>query len=281
MITELFPFGRKSLRSEFDAALEHAKTLQSTPLIFASIRDILAPPSNIKKVQDTENRIAQFYDAILVHSDPEIVPLEASWPISERLRPYLHYTGFVAPPKTSAHSDKLGEGEILVSAGGGNVGQSLFTAASDAALNDPKMRVWRLLVGGVNAPERCRDLRRRATSARLIIEPARPDFRKMLFHASASISMCGYNTTLDLLQAGTPSVIVPFDDGKDVEQSLRANALMRVEGYETDFKDRMRGATLLGALEIVTAKPARSDVPFRLDGAEETVRIVSDHLGLE
>jgi len=44
----------------------------------------------------------------------------------------------------------------------------------------------------------------------------------MLYHAAASVSLCGYNTALDILQAGTPAVFVPFDDGSEVEQGLRA-----------------------------------------------------------
>ena len=47
----------------------------------------------------------------------------------------------------------------------------------------------------------------------------------MLYHAAASVSLCGYNTALDVLQSGVPAVLVPFDNGGEVEQSLRAEAL--------------------------------------------------------
>ena len=49
LITELFPFGRRILRDEFRALLDAAKSMQVPPLICASIRDILAPPSKPKK----------------------------------------------------------------------------------------------------------------------------------------------------------------------------------------------------------------------------------------
>ena len=44
LVTELFPFGRRILREEFQAVLAKARTASGQPLIFASIRDILAPP---------------------------------------------------------------------------------------------------------------------------------------------------------------------------------------------------------------------------------------------
>jgi len=58
-----------------------------------------------------------------------------------------------------------------------------------------------------------------------VVEPPTPDFRMLLTGAAASVSMCGYNTALDVLQAGVPAVLIPFDDGGEVEQGLRADAL--------------------------------------------------------
>ncbi len=40
-------------------------------------------------------RLAEFYDAVLVHGDPALAPLDLSWPVDERLRPLLRYTGYV------------------------------------------------------------------------------------------------------------------------------------------------------------------------------------------
>ena len=83
LITELFPFGRRILRDEFTALLEAAHKLPRPPLICASIRDILAPPSKPKKAAYADEIIDRFYDAVLVHSDPDLTPLELSWPVSD------------------------------------------------------------------------------------------------------------------------------------------------------------------------------------------------------
>ena len=48
LITELYPFGRRSLKGEFLSLLKAAHALPNRPVVLASIRDILAPPSKPK-----------------------------------------------------------------------------------------------------------------------------------------------------------------------------------------------------------------------------------------
>jgi predicted glycosyltransferase len=270
LITELFPFGRRILRTEFQALLEAAKAQANPPLVCASIRDILAPPSKAKKAVFAQDMITGFYDAVLVHSDPELTPLELSWPVSDVLRPYLHYTGFVAPKAAGPHPDGAGLDEIIISAGGGDVGGPIYEAAIATAAQT--QRPMRLLVGGGAPQSRIDDLRTRAP-ANVIVEPIRKDFRQMLFHAAASVSLCGYNTALDILQAGTPAVFIPFDDGNEVEQGLRAEALAKRPRIETLRRAALSPDTLCGALNTVIAAPRRGLETARFDGATNTVSI--------
>lgn len=275
LITELFPFGRRILRDEFLALLNAATGLAHRPLICASVRDILAPPSKPRKVDFADDMVAAFYDAILVHSDETVTPLTLSWPVSDVLRPRLRYTGFVAPPPAPEHPQSAGTGEVIVSAGGGDVGAHIFACARQAAARDNGRR-WRLLLGGANATERATHM---TVPANVIVEPARPDFRQMLHHAAASVSMCGYNTALDVLQTGCPAVFVPFDAGSEVEQGLRAWALAERPGIAVVRSTDLTADALLRALDQVTtgARPA----PLRegLDGATRTVQILEELQG--
>lgn len=272
LITELFPFGRRVLRDEFLAAVETAKSLPQPGLVCASIRDILAPPSKPAKAQATDDIVDQHYDAVLVHSDAEITPLEASWPVTPRLKTKLHYTGFVAPPPAPPHPDGLGRGEVLVSAGGGDVGADIFAAALEAARADPQRR-WRLLVGGGDAAGRARALAATAPE-NVLVEPARPDFRQMLHHAEVSVSMAGYNTALDLLQTGRPAVLIPFDAGDEVEQTLRAKALSHLPGMALLPSGKLSGPALLAQIDKLGTAPRRAPRTDGLDGAAETARVV-------
>lgn len=277
VITELFPFGRRSLAEEFQAALDAAHALPTRPVILSSVRDILAPPSKPAKADRAEQIISHYYDGVLVHSDPQITRLEASWPVSDRLAGRLHYTGFVAPAAPTPHPQGIGSGEILVSAGGGSVGQPIFHAAIEAARNMPD-RPWRLLVGGRDAADRITQLATLAQGAPVTLEPVRPDFRQMLPLAAASVSMCGYNTAMDLLQSGTPAVLIPFDDGKEVEQGLRAESLARLSAIDVLTSENLSGAALHDSLKRVISIGRRAPQIDGFDGAQKSVTIAEDLL---
>ena len=275
LITELYPFGRRSLAAEFRAALKAARELPQPSIILSSIRDILAPPSKPAKATQADEIIAEYYYGVLVHSDPDITPLSVSWPVTPKLASRLHYTGFVAPSAPPHHPDGIGQGEIVVSAGGGSVGQPIFQAAIEAARKMPNKR-WRLLVGGQDAKARIAKLSQLAEGASIILEPVRPDFRQMLPLVAASVSMCGYNTAMDVLQSGTPAVLIPFDDGQEVEQGLRARALSHLDGIEVLNSSDLSGPTLAKALGHALSGAVRPPMTEGFSGAHRSVEIAME-----
>ncbi len=270
LITELYPFGRRVLRREFEAVIETAHSQPQKPLVLCSIRDILAPPSKPEKAAKTEAIITRDYSAVLVHSDQVLMPLETSWPVTATLAKKLAYTGFVAPQPPVPHPDGAGQGEVLVTAGGGGVGADLFSVAVQAARQDN--RHWRLLVGGSDAANEIARLQALAGDTAITIEPTRPDFRQMLPHAAAAVAMCGYNTAMDLLQTGTPAVFIPFDAGGEVEQTLRANRLATSGQFDVVTTASLTPEKLLAALDTVKRQTPPPMQNF--DGARQTVRIV-------
>lgn len=278
LITELFPFGRRVLRAEFTALLEAAATTSPRPVVLASIRDILAPPSKPERADAAAALVAAHYDAVLVHSDPLVTRLETSWPVPPGLAAKLRYTGYVAPPPAAPHPEGAGKGEIIVTAGGGPVGLPVFRAAIEAAGRIADRR-WRLLVGGSGAGARIADLAASAGDAPVTVEPARRDFRAMLLHAAASVSMCGYNTAMDLLQAGTPAVLIPFDEGNEVEQGLRAQSLARRPGLAVLPSAALTGAALAQAVQRVITTP-RAPSALDFDGAAGSVSIAEQLAGM-
>lgn len=263
LITELFPFGRRNLRAEFMALLE---TAAAECLVLSSIRDILAPPSKPSKVAFAQEVIAKHYAGVLVHSDPEIAPLELSWPDVNALSPYVHYTGFVAPP---AMAPAMSRKSILVSSGGGAVGDHVFEVALQAARLRPDL-AWTCLVGG--------DENRRARLAsgapdNVTIEDLSPDFRDRMAGAAASVSLAGYNTAMDLLQSGTPGVLVPFDAGNEVEQGIRAKALSGLPAIAVLKDAELNAASLAHALDTVLNVGPRKPRTTNMDGAARSVDI--------
>ena len=270
LITELFPFGRRILREEFAQLLSAARAMETPPLVLSSIRDILAPPSKPAKAVFADEQVATFYDGVLVHSDPDLVRLAHSWPVSDTLAPSLHYTGFVAPAPPVA--ELRDHGRILVSAGGGDVGERIFEAALDAAYLMPDVR-WLFLMGG---PDARRERFVRMAPPHVDIEAPRPDFRALLAGAAASVSMSGYNTAMDVLQTGVPAVLIPFDDGGEVEQGLRADALGHLDGIAVLLQSKLGGPALAMALDKVRNAPARPAHQANMNGAARSVEIAHD-----
>ena len=276
-ITELYPFGRRVLKGEFLSLLNAARDMPHKPLIFSSIRDILAPPSKPKKALEAEAVLAGYYDGVLVHSHESVTPLGISWPVSPMLEEKLIYTGFVAPPPAQPHPKGEGKGDVFVTAGGGDVGMDLFGAALAAAALD-RSSTYRLLVGGSDSAANIRTLSSEKQSQNVIIEPTRPDFREMLTGAKATICMCGYNTAMDVLQSRIPAVFVPFDAGGEVEQTLRAESLSGRDGFAVVKAQDATGETLIAALKDVCKTRPAALAEGHFDGAQETVRLVQAHL---
>jgi predicted glycosyltransferase len=277
LVTELFPFGRRILRDEFLAALRTVESLPRKPLVLSSVRDILAPPSNARKAEQTEAWLRDHFDAVLVHSDPSVVPLEASWPVTLEVAQLLRYTGFIAPPSPDEDLDGTdGAGEIIVTAGGGPVGRKLFEVAIDASRLGN--RQWRLIVGGGDAEAFCARLNEMARGASVVAEPLRPDYRLMLMHCAAAVGQCGYNTAMDWLQAGVPGVFVPFAEAGEVEQTLRAASLSQRYGYGMIAEQDLSAEKLAQAAETAVSRGRFKAEGLQFDGAVRTAAIINELL---
>ena len=148
----------------------------------------------------------------------------------------------------------------------------MFEAALSAAHTIPH-HTWRFLMGG--EPERVARFAALAPD-NVTVEGLRDDFRTILAQSAASISLAGYNTTLDLLQTGTPGVLVPFDEGNEVEQGLRARALSNRSGIEVCTSDQLEH--LSDCVQRALAAGPQPPRTRNMDGAAETVRIVANAL---
>jgi predicted glycosyltransferase len=272
VITELFPFGRRVLADEFMTLLQEAQSSSPRPLVLCSIRDILASPSKPERIEEAHGRILDSYDAVLVHGDPQIVPLEATWPVDERIRPLIRYTGYVDEnPEPLEQGDREG---IVVSGGSSAASLPLYHAAI-AAAQEITDRSWRILIGRGVAEADFAALRESAP-AHVTVERARPDFRTLLTRAELSISQAGYNTVVDLLRCNVQAVLVPFEAGHETEQRLRAERLKALGLAEivpeADLSPRRLAEAVGRSLSRQLPLPPR----IALDGARESVAIAEN-----
>ena len=266
LVTETYPFGRRLLRFELEPLVEHARAARCR--LVCSIRDVLQPPSKPSRARAAADCVLACYDAVLVHGDPAFVRLEASFPETERIRELIRYTGYIAAGQGPAAPPGVGEGEIVVSAGGGVVAHRLVETALESACRDPRL-AWRMLIGP-NAGAGALAVWRRWAPENAIVEPNRADFGSILSRARLSVSQAGYNTVTDILATGVHAVLVPFSAEGEREQSIRACVLAGAGVARVIDEARLSSETLLDSVRQMDASAVPPRRSIRLDGAAES-----------
>ena len=270
LVTELFPFGRRQLRFELEPLLVRAKA--DGCMIVSSVRDILVKPDKPERIAEMLERVQRWYDLVLVHGDPAFVPFDATFPGLEGIESLVRYTGYTVD--RAGPSPGGGEGEVLVSAGGGAVGELLLrTALAARPLSDARDWRWRFLVGEGLPQVVFSDLMRAAPSG-VIVERARPDFQALLARAHLSISQGGYNTVMEVLAAGLRAVVAPYAGGHESEQTLRAHALAVRGGLQVVAEDKLAPDSLAAAIDRALAGPPLSAAGIDLGGIPTTIRLL-------
>ncbi|SDN19219.1 Predicted glycosyl transferase [Methylobacterium phyllostachyos] len=269
VLTELFPFGRRALAAEFMALVEAANARVPRPLILASVRDILVASNRLERIAQAHARIATFYDAVLVHGDPSLVPLDASWPLDAVTTGKLRYTGYVDEgTHPGAATARAG---VLVAAGSGPAGLLLLGAAVEAARQRPDLG-WRILAGHGVPEAAFAEMAQGLPGS--VLGRTRADYRTLLAGSTVSVSQCGYNTATDLLAGGTPAVVVPFEAGGETEQRLRAERLAARGLARVLPEANLTAVTLLQAVDAQQAAPPPGSHGIDLGGARRSVEIV-------
>lgn len=274
VLIELFPFGRRQFRFELLPLLEAARAAQPRPLVACSLRDVLVARKP-ERAGETVETLQRFFDAILVHGDPALLPIGATFPAADAIAEIVHYTGYVAAVDNT-EAAATGHGEVLVSAGGGAVGGALLAAAMDARPATPVAdAVWRFLTGP-NLPDAVFDRLSRRANARTIVERFRPDFAARLRTAALSISQAGYNTIIDVLNAGVRAVVIPYERKGETEQRLRAEVLAG-KGLLTVVPEAdLAPGRLAAAIHAALAAPPPPRAGLDLSGAATTPRILRE-----
>jgi len=267
LVVELFPLGRRQMRFELIPLLDAARPVCAT--IACSVRDIV----NRRPRRETEaiDWLNLWFDLLLVHGDERFTPISDSVPGISGFTGRVVHTGYL----TEASSESaVPRKEVLVSAGGGAAGEKLFLAAAEAAGLRAGQERWRIRHGvdaGASLLERMRILAADDT----IIEPVASDFRNRLSAAALTISQFGYNTAMDILQAGAPAIVVPFEGGNETEQIRRAEALAGV-GLTIIREDQLSGPRLASAAGHSLTDIRREGSPVDLKGLGRSVDLILD-----
>lgn len=277
ILTELFPFGRRQLRSELLPLLEHARSRERRPLIACSVRDILVAPAKDERMREMLERTRRYYDLVLIHGDPNLVSFDETFPHMAEIGDLARYTGYVVDRSAGSAPAADREG-VIVSAGGGAVSEPLLRSAIAArSLSCLADEPWRILVGHSLAGEVYRDLHEGAPPG-VVVERSRPDFTALLRTARLSISQGGYNTVMEVLDAGIRAVIVPYAGGLETEQTLRARRLADRDLLQVVDESDLTAETVAAAVDRAMAAPPASLAGFDTSGAVAASRLLREAL---
>lgn len=276
VMIELYPFGRRPFRFELQPLLEAAHARRPRPAVLCSVRDILVGKNDPKRTSEIVALIRARFDAVLVHGDPALVRFDRTFPGAAEIADRLHYTGYVVNEAPAAAADDAGTGEVLVSAGGGIVGGPLLRAAlACRRLTTAADAHWRL-IAGVNLPEEeFRALSAQAGAGVVAVERHRADFQTLLRNCRISVSQAGYNTVMELLQAGTRAVVVPFAEGGETEQALRARLLAERGLLTVVEPETLTPESLAAGIDAALRAP-KLQAAFDMAGTDGTVAAVRD-----
>ncbi len=281
LLVELFPFGRKKFAGEVLSMIRQVRRQGCGPggaqaQVVCSLRDILVDARPDQRHHDDRARwlTDRYFDAVVVHADPAFARLEESFHPSRPLRTGVHYSGYVVPRRAQT---AVGEraAHLLVSAGGGIVGEALYRCVLDARAllaDPPPLR----LIAGPFLPE----LQWQALAARVAGQSGVallrhvPDMVAEMRVARASISQCGYNSALDIVGSAVPALVVPYETGSENEQRTRADRLAALGAMQMLPAAELTPARLASAIEALLAFTPRT-AALDLRGAEHTATLLA------
>ncbi|MEM9907684.1 MAG: glycosyltransferase [Cyanobacteria bacterium P01_D01_bin.44] len=282
LMIELFPFGRRRFSFELIPLIESARA-QNTKVV-CSLRDIVVTKRDQARHEAKICRLMdQYFDQLLIHGDPSLHPLEESFSRVNDLDCDVHYTGYVVQQPENTRLtivDQIALGKkapmILVSVGGGRFGHELLDCVVKAAriLEGKIPHRIQMFTGPFMPEEKFWDLKHAAQDRQnLHIHRYTPNLLAYMNKAELSVSMAGYNTTMNILTTGVRAMMLPFTGNDDQEQTMRVDRLAqlgRVRRLHPEDLDPGRFATAL----MNQLKQSPAALNFNLDGVTQTAQCV-------
>ena len=284
-LVELYPFGRKAFRFELDPILQMLSS-KKLPVcgVICSVRDILVEKEDrLKHESRAVETLNKYFDAVLVHADSSLVRLNETFDNFHRIRIPVAYTGYIAPKPSADAGQKIRQklqieaDEILIiaSAGGGTVGADLLEAVIRAfgQLEGKARRHLILFTGPFLATEQFNRLAEIAGD-NVTVENFALDFLSYLAAADLSISMGGYNTTMNILASKVPALVWPFPQNR--EQRMRAERLAKMGAFRIIEDNELQPDLLAAIMDQTMSSENRASITIDLDGAANTAKWIAN-----
>ena len=244
------------------------------------MRDILVEKEDQHRHEDRALKtLNQYFDAVLVHADPGLIRFEETFFRFDDIKIPVIYTGFVAQRCPAGARNRIrkqlgldeAQNLIVASAGGGSVGAVLLESAQRAfqRLPDGSADYLRIYTGPYITQTDFESLKRRA-GRRVTVEKFSPDFISYLAAADLSISMAGYNTSMNILATRVRALVWPFSRNK--EQTMRAGRLAEIGALKVLNQGDVSSPRLKQIIERCLAQKSSASFDVHIDGAAFTAK---------
>lgn len=271
LITEHFPFGLL-FEAEMVALIGLVKKTNHMTKIVCSVRDVIESPEGGKNDDHICKLLNDYYDAVLVHGDERVVPFSASFPLVDLIRVPIINTGYIVK--------NIPEGgwapslpNILVSIGGGRMGEELLYATIDAHKLVVKKWQHRLIIftGAFQKDIQhllhfAKDDEHELLSIHNFDEQ---QYREALSVASGIICLGGYNTLLEAISIRLPVLVYARKFlGNNEEQSLRLKLFEQYGLVRVLRPDDLEIERLAARILDFRERTKESEVIVKINGAE-------------
>ena len=287
LMIELFPFGRGKFSFELIPLLEKLRASDKPVKIVSSLRDIVVTKTNRVKYEEKVCRLMnQYFDMLLIHGDPNFVALDESFSRVKDIQCKTKYTGYVVQkppvnPQLTKEDREIIESEqplILVSVGGGRFGHNLIDCVIESAdiLGEKIPHKIQVFTGPFAPEDKLQGWQKRTKNKNNIsVSRYTGNLLSYMQKADLSISMSGYNTTLNIMTTGVRAMILPFTGNDDQEQRIRASKLDNLGAVKmlapSDLQPEIFSPKLI---DYLATEPNK--MKFDFSGVENTAALVKN-----
>lgn len=280
------------LMGELAPTLDRIRTEAPATRMVLGWRDILDAPERVRAEWRKSNvltHIDRWYDEVWVYGDPALFDVREEYELPRHIADRVRYVGYLSPAVSReavadarAELETLAPGEpgsgpiALVTVGGGEDGETLlarWVAAARGGLLPENLRS--VVVTGPMMPDDAQLRVAEAAPASCTVTRYIGGLEAYAAAADLVVGMAGYNTSCEILGAGTPAVLVPRASQRD-EQRMRATRLAARGLVDTVDSTDLTPETLATAARAALERGRRtSDSGLALDGHERVAREVA------
>ena len=289
VLVDKHPFGAKG---EFRAALEAARASGARTIL--GLRDILDENSTVLREWEPEGlpySIADYYDLVLVYGVRSVFDPVAEYRFPNAVKEITRYCGYVVNPANcpwhleedcspvSPHANN--PPEVLCTTGGGEDGFPLMKAFIQAA----RGASWKgsVVAGPMLPQDEFNALGELAARNGVALHKFIPCLSNTFMTADGLVCMGGYNTLVEAVSQGIPTVCVPRCAPRS-EQLMRARAFQRLGLLHCIPSDELTPGRLRREVAAALRTPrekllARANLALQFNGAERAARYLRSRTG--